>query len=42
MTDEVETVINNIADDLTKPDVAHIHAIAAQRKQKRQTGVRNV
>ena len=37
MTDEVETVINNIADDLTKPDVAHIHAIAAKRKQKRQT-----
>ena len=38
--DEVENLINNIADDFEAPDVKHIHAIAASRKQTRQTATK--
>lgn len=34
--DDVENLINNIADDFEAPGVEQIHAIAASRKQKRQ------
>ncbi len=40
MSDEVEDLINNIADDFDAPDVEHIHTIAASRKQKRQAATR--
>lgn len=38
--DELEDLINNIADDFDAPGVEHIHAIAASRKQKRQVATK--